>query len=79
MKIKAYGRFKKSYKNLPSDIQKKVDKQLILLVNNFNHPSLYTKKIKGRQGIWEGRVDIHYRFTFEIVEDTTFFKGCRKS
>lgn len=59
---------------MPLDIQKKVDKQLILLVNNFNHPSLYTKKIKGRQGIWEGRVDIHYRFTFEIIEDTIFLR-----
>ena len=74
MKIKAYGRFKKSYQNLPLDIRKKVDKQLILLVNNFNHPSLFTKKIKGRQGIWEGRVNIHYRFTFEIIEDTIFLR-----
>lgn len=74
MKIKAYGRFKKSYQHLPLDIQKKVDKQLILMINNFNHPSLHTKKIKGRQGIWEGRVDIHYRFTFEIIEDTIFLR-----
>jgi len=74
MKIKAYGRFKKSYQSLPLTIQKKVDKQIDILADNFRHPSLHTKKIKGREGVWEARVNIHYRFTFEIVGDTIFLR-----
>ncbi|MFQ5456638.1 MAG: hypothetical protein ACE5EA_10655 [Nitrospirota bacterium] len=74
MKIKAYERFKKSYQNLPKSVQKKVDKQITLLSKDFRHPSLHTKKIKGIIGIWETRIDIYYRATFEIIEDTIFLR-----
>lgn len=39
MKIKAYRRFKKAYKDLPENIQIKVDKQIEFLTNDFKHPS----------------------------------------
>ena len=74
MKIKAYNRFKKSYHKLSQNIQKKVDKQIVLLSKDFNHPSLHTKKIKGSGGIWEIRIDIFYRATFEIIDDTIFLR-----
>jgi len=74
MKIKAYERFKKSYQDLPKRIQKKVDKQIMILVENFRHPSLHTKKIKGTKEIWEVRIDIYYRVTFEIIGDTIFLR-----
>jgi hypothetical protein len=38
------------------------------------HPSLRIKKIKGREGIWEIRVDYHHRLTFEIADDTIFLR-----
>jgi len=59
MKIRAYKRFKLAYRDLPKHIQKKTDKQLALLAENMQHPSLHTKKIKGREGIWETRIDLH--------------------
>ena len=74
MKIKAYKRFKKCYEDLPKNIQKKVDKQIHLLAQDFRHPSLQTKKIKGSYGIWEGRIDLSYRMTFEITEDAIFLR-----
>ncbi len=74
MKIKAYNKFRKTYEKLPKDIQKKVDKQIVILSKDFNHPSLRTKKIKGSEGIWEARIDIHYRATFEIVDDIIFLR-----
>jgi mRNA-degrading endonuclease RelE of RelBE toxin-antitoxin system len=74
MKIKAYRRFRKAYRNLPESVQKKVDKQLRLLLKNFHHPSLQTKKIKGRKGVWEARVDDFHRLTFEIVDETFFLR-----
>ena len=74
MKIKAYKRFLKSYRSLPENVQRKVDKQIALLSEDFKHPSLRTKKIKGREGIWEARIDIHHRLTFEIIQDTIFLR-----
>ena len=74
MKIKAYKRFLKAYFNLPENVQKKLDKQIELLAKDFKHPSLHTKKIKGSGGIWEARIDIYYRLTFEIIEDTVFLR-----
>jgi len=62
MKIKAYKRFLKSYRSLPENVQRKVDKQIALLSEDFKHPSLRTKKIKGREGIWEARIDMHHIF-----------------
>jgi mRNA interferase RelE/StbE len=74
MKIKAYERFRRAYRELPSDVQKRVDKQIAFLSENIYHPSLRAKKIKGREGIWEVRVDYHHRRTFEIIEDTIFLR-----
>ncbi|MBE9505094.1 MAG: hypothetical protein IME96_13065 [Proteobacteria bacterium] len=74
MKIKAYKRFQSAYKNLPKPVKKKVDKQIALLSKDFQYPSLHTKKIKGAEGVWEARIDIHYRLTFEILDDTIFLR-----
>lgn len=62
--------FVKDYNNLPSDIQKRVDKQLRFLVKNPKHPSLNTKKMKDPSDIWEARVTESYRLTFQIEKDT---------
>lgn len=74
MKIKAYKSFKKTYKVLPQNIQDKVDKQIEIIEEDYLYPSLHTKKIKGKEGIWEVRVDIHYRMTFEILGDTIYLR-----
>ncbi|MFA5858838.1 MAG: hypothetical protein WC955_07210 [Elusimicrobiota bacterium] len=66
--------FVKDYNRLPAQIQKLFDKQLSLLLTNFHHPSLRTKKIQGTDRIWEGSVTMNYRFTFEIIDDTLCFR-----
>lgn len=68
-KLRILSTFKKDYKKLPSAIKDKVDKQLEFLISNPGHPSLNLHTIRGTKGIWEGYVDYHYRFTFEIEED----------
>jgi len=65
-KLRILATFKKDYRKLPLDIREKTDKQLTLLLNNPGHPSLNLQLIRGTKGIWEGYVDYHYRFTFEI-------------
>ena len=62
-------RFKKLYRKLPEAIRKKVKRQLRALAEDVGHPSLHTKRIKGREDIWEARVDIHHRMTFHMTGD----------
>lgn len=61
-------KFKKQYQKLPVNIQKKFTKQLKLLSENYRYPSLQTRKM-GSVDQFEARIDLQYRFTFEITED----------
>ena len=69
MKIQTTKPFDKDYDTLPESIKNRADKQLTLLLENPNHPSLRLKKIKGHLSIWEGRITKSYRFTFQISGD----------
>lgn len=62
-------RFKKAFVGLPAEIQTKALKALELFGKNQRHPSLRIKKMEGRDGIWEARVDLKYRFTFHYEKD----------
>ena len=66
--------FKKAYQQLPDSIQAKVDKQIHFFRENPRHPSLRIHQLQRAEGIWEGYVDIHYRFTFEIHQDYYLFR-----
>ncbi len=59
----------KQIQKLPSHIQKKAFRQFETLLNNPNHPSLHVKKKEGSRE-FEGRIDIHYRFSFVIESKT---------
>jgi mRNA-degrading endonuclease RelE of RelBE toxin-antitoxin system len=61
--------FKKDYRRLPTEIQKQVDKALHLFAEDPRHPSLQVKKIRGTENIWEGRLSLAYRFTFNWESD----------
>ena len=70
-KIRFTRRFLKSFVRLPAAVQEKVKKQIALLAEDPHHPSLQTKSIQGAPGIYEARVDIDYRMTYERdVNDT---------
>lgn len=51
--------------NLPKHIQKKAHKQFTFLILDYRHPSLRTRKMGG-ENHFEGRVDLHNRFTYMI-------------
>ena len=74
MRLFAYERFHKSHRHLPRLTQRKVEKALSLLAEDLRHPSLQVKPVKGTRGIWEARVDLHYRMTFEIVGDAVYLR-----
>ena len=61
----------KNYKKLSLNIQKKADKQFELLLTNYRHPSLRSRKM-GKGDVFEARIDRHYRFTFQILEEEIY-------
>jgi mRNA-degrading endonuclease RelE of RelBE toxin-antitoxin system len=70
MKLVFTKPFVRAYRDLPERIKRLTDKQLGLLLNNPQHPSLALKKMQDPREIWEGRITESYRFTFQIVGDT---------
>jgi mRNA-degrading endonuclease RelE of RelBE toxin-antitoxin system len=74
MKFLRTTTFIKLYSRLPPPIRKKVDRQLITLVRDIQHPGLNARKMMGHADIWEMRVDEHYRMTFEIAGDTIILR-----
>lgn len=59
------NRFKKAYRKLPEQLQKKVNKAMRLLAKDIRYPSLRTKPVQGAPGIYEARVDRSCRLTYE--------------
>ena len=67
-------KFKKQYNALSKEIQTAFDRKLSLFLADRSHPSLRIKRIQGVKGRWEGSVTMNYRFTFEYLENTVFFR-----
>jgi mRNA-degrading endonuclease YafQ of YafQ-DinJ toxin-antitoxin module len=58
-------RFKRAFRSLPKEAQSKTVRALRLLAEDPFYPSLVVKKIQGFADVWEARVDIKYRMTFQ--------------
>jgi plasmid maintenance system killer protein len=63
-------RSENDYRGAPAAIQKAFDKQVRLLANNLNHPSLHAKKYDKATDLWQARVNRDWRFYFLIRADT---------
>jgi mRNA-degrading endonuclease RelE of RelBE toxin-antitoxin system len=61
-------RFKRAFQSLPKEVQKKTMRALRLMAGDLFYPSLVVKKIQGYPGVWEARVDLKYRLTFQIEQ-----------
>lgn len=57
------------YRKLPESIKKQADKQLGLLLDNPQHPSLRLHKMEGHTNMWEISVTMRYRILFQIEGD----------
>lgn len=60
----------KSYVAAPLAVRRAFDKQIRLLVENLRHPSLQAKKYDETEDIWQARVNLGWRFYFQINGDT---------
>lgn len=63
------SRFKKAYSSLSGEVKPRVKETLRKLAENPRYLSLQAKKIKGTKDIWEARVSLDYRITFQIISD----------
>lgn len=68
MIIRRTNAFKKDYRELPSEIRGRVDKQLSMLFENFRHPSLRLKKLVGTDK-FEIRISKGYRLTLRLKKN----------
>lgn len=62
-------RFKKDYKLFPDSIKNVIKYKLKIFSENPHHPSLRTKKIKGRESIFESAISMNIRMTW------SYYKG----
>ena len=69
MEIFFSERFKKDYKLFSDDIKKIINSKLKILSENPFHPSLRTKKIKGKEDIFETSISMSIRMTWSYYED----------
>jgi len=60
--------FKKDFHKLSNELQQRANKQIFVLVENSQHPSLRLKKVKSERGVWEVRISKSHRFTFQRVD-----------
>lgn len=74
MHIEATQTFIKLYKKLPLDIKEKAKKTLQLFQSNPSHPSLGNKKMAGQIDIYELRVSINYRLTYQKTGETIYLR-----
>ena len=61
-------RFKKDYKLFSADIKQVINSKLKILSENPQHSSLRTKKIRGREDIFETSINMHIRMTWNYYE-----------
>ncbi|MGH9861396.1 MAG: hypothetical protein ACRD5F_15365 [Candidatus Acidiferrales bacterium] len=66
--------FERDFVRLPPQIQELAEKAIQLLAENPRHPSLRVKKMKRVNDVWEGRVTLAYRFTFNWEGEIITFR-----
>jgi mRNA-degrading endonuclease RelE of RelBE toxin-antitoxin system len=77
MTISFSKHFLRSYSKAPKAVRDAFDKQSELLIQNLRHSSLRAKKFDEARGIWQARVDYHWRFYFKIKGDAYFMEEIR--
>ena len=74
MKILWTPPFERDFFTLSEALQIRVEKTLRLLAANPRHPSLRTKKLEGAKDVWEARVSLSYRITYQASGDTLILR-----
>jgi len=69
MRLIRTQRFLEDYRKLPAQVQKQTDRKLQYLVKNVGHPSLRVKRVRKYEEVYEGSINMEYRFLFLIMTE----------
>ena len=75
MKITRTSRFKNAWKELTEEEKGLAGKALQNLVTDLRYPGLRIKKMQGTGYIWEARVSLSIRITFQIEKDLIILRN----
>ncbi len=74
MEIQLTRNFVKQFRSLPQFIQDRSIEALDMLRASPHHPSLHNKKMAGYAHIYEIRVNINYRITYQKTGDLAILR-----
>ena len=75
MPLRVTRRFKRSYRSLSQEDQKRVQKALRQMADDLRYPSLRVKRIQGTSKIWEARASRSLRITFEVEGENLILRN----
>jgi len=75
VKIARTARFKKAWEQLTKGEKALARKAITNLALDIRYPALRVKKIKGVGNIWEARVSLSLRMTFQIEGNTIILRN----
>ncbi len=56
--------FRRQFQRKSPELQAHVVRTVQRLEDNWQHPGLRTRRVQGRKGVYEARIDRRYRITF---------------
>lgn len=74
MEIYFSEKFRKDYRLFSDEIKKIIRVKLKILSENPYHPSLRTKKIKGKEDIFETSINMNIRMTWNYYKGKIFLR-----
>jgi mRNA interferase RelE/StbE len=75
VKIARTSRFKKAWGQLTKGEKSLARKAITNLALDIQYPALRARKIKGVENIWEARVSLSLRMTFQIEGNTILLRN----
>ncbi len=66
MRLLVTERFRRRYRSLSQEDQKRIQKALRQMADDLRYPALMVKRIQGTAKIWEARASRSLRITFEV-------------
>ncbi len=78
MQIARTENFKKAWRELSEEQKALARKAIENLLKDIKYPALRVKKIKGTKDIWEARVNISIRLTFQIETELIILRNIGK-
>jgi mRNA-degrading endonuclease YafQ of YafQ-DinJ toxin-antitoxin module len=69
------NRFKKEYQKLSQEEKTALQNKLRIMAQNPFHPSLRSKKIQGKEGIFECSINMEIRMTWQYEGDKIFLRA----